>query len=93
VKIPILGPIGNVLLPLAGRLLKGKLTNAGVIVAATGMAASGAQSGDVFESIKALVDLAQQAWPHLLVLVGGVMAVAGWFRKAGWAAAAKQSGE
>ena len=89
--LPILGPIlaqvGKLVLPKVGSLLKGKLTNVGVATAAVGAISLGASDQDIFASIKVLVSLVEQAWPHILVVIGGLMAVAGWFRKAGWAAA------
>ena len=85
--LPILGTLGKILLPMVGKALKGKLTNVGVATAAVGAISLGASNQDIFASIKVLVSLVEQAWPHILVVVGGLMAVAGWFRKAGWAAA------
>lgn len=85
--VPILGTIGKLVLPAVGKFLKGKLTNTGIATTAIGLAAAGATGQDPFESAKVLIDLARQAWPHVLVVAGALMAVAGWFRKAGWAAA------
>lgn len=83
--------LGRLVLPVAGRLLKGKLTNAGLVTAAVGLGVDVAQGHDVFDSLRAVVDLAEQGWPHVLVIVGALTALAGWFRKAGWAAAQAQS--
>ena len=92
--IPIVGGVlkvvGDLLLPKAGKLLKGHLTNAsgGLIVA--GMAYAGVEAGSLVESLHSLIDifdravaLFQEAKPHFVILLGAIGLVAGWFRKAG----------
>lgn len=40
-------------------------------------------NSDPFASIEILIELCKQAWPHILVIVGFLSTVAGFFRKAG----------
>ena len=75
--------IGDGILKATGLLGKGKATVSGVGITAVGLASAAATGQDPFESMKVLVELAQQAWPHVLVIVGALVTVAGYFRKAG----------
>lgn len=68
---------------LAGTLLKGKGTIIGAAITAIGGIAAGAQGQDPFQSAKVIIDLAHQAWPHILVVGGALATIAGYFRKAG----------
>ncbi len=86
----ILKKVGDFLLPKAGKLLKGKLTNIGLSGVAVGMAYAGIEGGNVFESLRVLVDIGERGWallveakPQLVILFGGVTALIGWFRRAG----------
>ena len=86
----ILKKVGDLLLPKAGKLLKGKLTNLGLGGVAVGMAYAGIEGGNVFESLRVLVDIAERGYallveakPQLVILFGGVTALIGWFRRAG----------
>ena len=94
----ILKKVGDFLLPKAGKLLKGKLTNIGLGGVAVGMAYAGIESGNVFESLRVLVDLGERAFalvleakPHAVIILGGVTALIGWFRRAGRRHAEDQS--
>jgi hypothetical protein len=84
-----LAAVGKLILPKVGNLLKGKMTNTGVALIAAGVGVDAVQGHNVFDSLKVVVTLAEQAWPHLVVVAGALMAMAGWFRKAGWAAASE----
>ncbi len=86
----ILKKLGDFLLPKAGKIFKGHVTNIGVATVAAGMAYAGLKSGNVFESIRVLVDVAErgvalllEAKPHAVVIIGAITTLAGWFRKAG----------
>ena len=86
----ILRKVGDLLLPKAGKILQGKLTNIGLGVTAAGMAYAGIEGGNVFESLRVLVDIAERGYallveakPQLVILFGGVTALIGWFRRAG----------
>ena len=86
----ILRKVGDLLLPKAGKLLKGKLTNIGIGGVAVGMAYAGIEGGTVFESFHTLLDLGERGWalvieakPHAVIIFGGVTALIGWFRRAG----------
>ena len=76
-------PVFKLLHKLAGTLLKGKGTAIGGILTTIGLGSAAASGQDPFESAKILVDLAKQAWPHILVMVGVLTTIAGYFRKAG----------
>jgi hypothetical protein len=89
--IPILGTlakviplkkVGEALLKVAG-IGNGKATDTGIAALAVGIAGAQATGTDPFESAKMLIDLGQQAWPHILIVFGALSALAGWFRKAG----------
>jgi len=45
-------------------------------------------NNDPLASIRILIELCKQAWPHVLILLGGLSTLAGIFRKAGAKAAA-----
>ena len=86
----ILKKVGDILLPKAGKLLKGKLTNLGLGGVAVGMAYAGIESGNVFESFRVLIDLVERGWalvleakPATFVIYGTVTGLIGWFRRAG----------
>lgn len=86
----ILKKIGDFLLPKAGKILKGRLTNIGLGTVVAGMAYAGIEDRNVFESLRVLLDIGERAWallleakPHAVVLLGGVTALVGWFRRAG----------
>ena len=90
--------VGDFLLPKAGKLLKGKLTNIGLTTVVAGMAYAGIEGGNVFESLRVLVDLGERAFgllveakPHAVIIFGGVTTLIGWFRRAGRRHAEDQS--
>ena len=94
----ILKKVGDFLLPKAGKIIKGHLTNLSLGGVAVGMAYAGIESGNVLESFRVLIDLGERGWalvleakPHAIVLFCGVAAIAGWFRKAGYRLAKDQS--
>ena len=94
----ILKKVGDFLLPKAGKIIKGHLTNIGLGGVAVGMVYAGIEGGNVLDSLRVLVDLAEQMYalvleakPAAIVLVGGIGALAGWFRKAGYRLAKDQS--
>ncbi len=76
-------PIAGFIVSTLGRILKKKLTKVGAGTVVAGVATLVATGQDPFESAKMLIDLVQQAWPHILVLVGVLGSIAGLFRKAG----------
>lgn len=89
--IPVLGllakagplqKLGEIVLGVAG-IGKGKATDTGIVALAGGVIAAKITGNDPFESAKVLVDLAQQGWPHILVVFGALTTLAGFFRKAG----------
>ena len=81
-KIIPLKKVGEALLKAAG-IGNGKATDAGIVTLAVGIAGAQATGTDPFESAKIIVDLAQQAWPHLIILFGALLTLVGFFRKAG----------
>ena len=83
----ILEKVVGTVLKQTGIIGKGKLTAVGAVATVAGLTASGATGGDPFASAKILIDLAQQAWPHILIVGGGITTIAGFFRKAGAKAA------
>lgn len=76
-------PIFKLIHKLAGTLLKGKGTLIGGVLTTVGLASAGVTGQDPFESAKVLIELSKQAWPHVLVIVGALTTIAGYFRKAG----------
>ena len=94
----ILRKVGDILLPKAGGILQGKLTNLGLGGVAVGMAYAGIEGGNVFESLRVLVDIAERGYallveakPHAVIILSGVTALIGWFRRAGRRYAEDQS--
>jgi len=94
----ILKKVGDFLLPKAGKILKGKLTNIGLGGVAVGMVYAGIEGGNVFESFRVLIDLSERGWalvleakPHAVIILGGLTAITGWFRRAGRRHAEDQS--
>ena len=81
-KIVPLKKLGDALLSVAG-IGKGKMSDTGIVALAVGAIGAKFTGGDPFESVRVLVDLAEQGWPHVLVLVGALTTIAGFFRKAG----------
>lgn len=76
-------PVLKLIHKLAGTVLKGKGTALGGILTTVGLASAGVSGGDPFEAAKKLVELAHEGWPQIVVLVGALTTVAGYFRKAG----------
>jgi len=79
----LIAKVGGMVLKQTGIIGKGKLTAVGAVATVAGLTASGATGGDPFASAKILIDLTQQAWPHILIVGGGITTIAGFFRKAG----------
>ena len=94
----ILKKVGDFLLPKAGKIIKGHLTNIGGATVVSGMVYAGIEGGNVFDSLRVLVDLAEQMYalvleakPAAVVLLGLLGLNSGWFRKAGYRLAKDQS--
>jgi len=89
--IPVLGTLAKVLpLKKVGEMIlgaagigKGKATDTGIVAVAAGLIGAQVTGADPFESVRVLVDLVQQGWPHVLVVFGALTSIAGFFRKAG----------
>lgn len=75
--------VGKFVHKVLGSTQKGKMTLAGVITAAAGLGITTATGQNPFESARIIIDLCEKAWPHVLIVIGAITALMGYFRKAG----------
>jgi len=85
----IIGIAGKIL-KATGVLGKGKLTVAGVATTVVGTVAALVTNDNPFDAARILIDLCEKAWPQALIVIGALGTLAGYFRKAGYAAASAQ---
>ena len=83
--IGILIGLGSKILKATGVIGKGKMTVAGVSTIVAGGIAAGitGESINPFDAAIKIVELAKEAWPHVVILFGALTTLAGYFRKAG----------
>lgn len=81
--IGILGTLVSTVLKVVGSKGKGKLTKTGLAVAMAGIGAAVVEGQNPFESARILLTLMEQAWPHILIVIGVLGSALGFFRKAG----------